>query len=149
MISQVYLNPENENLIIETFDHHLNRKREEEYDMVVLSSGFKPSRGFCRLAKTLALVKNPYGFLTTAFDEPVSASRPGIFVCGGIEAPQDIPETVIQAGAAAAYIAASGIYGKPPAWDTYRQRRSDIFEPARREDTRKSFGIQSAIYPQI
>ena len=45
MISQVYLNPENENLIIETFDHHLDRKKEEEYDLVVLSTGFKPSEG--------------------------------------------------------------------------------------------------------
>ena len=102
MISQVYLNPENENLIIETFDHHLNRKKEEEYDLIVLSSGFKPSDGFIDLAKQLGLVMNPYGFLATEFDEPVATSRPGVFVCGGIEAPKDIPETVIQAGAAAA-----------------------------------------------
>jgi len=102
MISQVYLNPENENLIVETFDHHLNQKKEEEYDLVVLSSGFKPSDDFIDLSKQLGLVKNPYGFLTTEFDEPVATSRPGIFVCGGIEAPKDIPETVIQAGAAAA-----------------------------------------------
>jgi heterodisulfide reductase subunit A len=102
MISQVYLNPENENLIIETFDHHLNRKKEEEFDLVVLSSGFKPSEGFADLAGKLGLAANPYGFLTTEFDEPVSTSRPGVFVCGGIEAPKDIPETVIQAGAAAA-----------------------------------------------
>ncbi|MGA8179926.1 MAG: FAD-dependent oxidoreductase, partial [Desulfobacterales bacterium] len=102
MISQIYLNPENENLIIETFDHHLHRKKEEEYDLVVLSSGFKPSEGFADLSARLGLAVNPYGFLTTEFDEPVSTSRPGVFVCGGIEAPKDIPETVIQAGAAAA-----------------------------------------------
>jgi heterodisulfide reductase subunit A len=102
MISQVYLNPENENLIIETFDHHLNEKREDEFDLIVLSSGFKPSNDFVDLAKKLGLVTNPYGFLATEFDEPVATSRPGVFVCGGIEAPKDIPETVIQAGAAAA-----------------------------------------------
>ena len=102
MISQIYLNPETENLIIETFDHHLERKKEEEYDLVVLSSGFKPSEGFIDLSRQLGLVANPYGFLTTEFDEPVSTSRPGVFVCGGIESPKDIPETVIQAGAAAA-----------------------------------------------
>ncbi len=102
MISQVYLNPENDNLIIETFDHHLNCKKEEEYDLVVLSSGFKPSDDFIDLTKQFGLVTNPYGFLTTEFDEPVTTSRPGIFVCGGIESPKDIPETVIQAGAAAA-----------------------------------------------
>ncbi len=102
MISQVYLNSENENLIIETFDHHLNRKKEEEYDLIVLSSGFKPSDDFIDLAKQLDLVTNFYGFLAAGFDEPVATSRPGVFVCGGIEAPKDIPETVIQAGAAAA-----------------------------------------------
>ncbi|MEJ2658718.1 MAG: FAD-dependent oxidoreductase, partial [Desulfobacterales bacterium] len=102
MISQVYLNPENENLIIETFDHHLNRQKEEEYDLVVLSTGFKPSQGFVDLAGRLGLAENLYGFLATEYDEPVSTSRPGVFVCGGIESPKDIPETVIQAGAAAA-----------------------------------------------
>ena len=102
MISQVYWNPENDNLHIETFDHHLNRKVEEEYDMVVLSSGFKPTDALTDLTKRLKIVKNPYGFLSTAFDEPVATSRPGVMVCGGVETPKDIPETVIQAGAAAA-----------------------------------------------
>ena len=102
MISQVYLNPENDNLIIETFDHHLNCKKEEEYDLVVLSSGFKPSEDFAELTRRLGVVTNPYGFLTTEFDEPVSTSQPGVYVCGGVESPKDIPETVIQAGAAAA-----------------------------------------------
>ena len=104
MISQVYLNPENENLIIETFDHHLNRKQEEEYDLVVLSSGLKPSEDFTDLAQRLGVVTNPYGFLSTEFDTPVATSRPGVYVCGGIEAPKDIPETVVQAGAAAAAV---------------------------------------------
>jgi heterodisulfide reductase subunit A len=107
MISQVYLNPANENLIIETFDYRLNRKQEEEYELVVLSSGFKPAADFADLAQRLGLVTNPYGFLATEFDTPVATSRAGIYVCGGIEAPKDIPETVVQAGAAAA--AAAGL----------------------------------------
>jgi heterodisulfide reductase subunit A2 len=106
MISQVYQNAENENLTIETYDHHLNRKIEAEYDLVVLSSGFQPRKEFSDLAKRLGLVTNPYGFFTNASDEPVSTSRSGIFVCGGIEEPKDIPETVVQAGAAAAEAAA-------------------------------------------
>jgi heterodisulfide reductase subunit A2 len=102
MISQVYQNPETRGLVIETFDHDRNRKVEEEYDMVVLSSGFKPHEDFLDLARRLGLRTNPFGFLTTPFDNPVATSRPGVFVCGGVEAPKDIPETVIQAGAAAA-----------------------------------------------
>ncbi len=104
MISQVYLNPENENLMIETFDQHTNDKIEEEYDLVVLSSGLKPSAGFSELTKQLGLITNPYGYISTEFDEPVSTTKPGIYVCGGTEAPKDIPETIIQAGAAAAEI---------------------------------------------
>ncbi len=102
LISQVYLNPDNENLIIETFDHHRNRKVEEEYDLVVLSSGFKPSDDWNDLVNRLGLTVNPYGFITADFDDPVATSREGVFACGGIESPKDIPETVIQAGAAAA-----------------------------------------------
>jgi heterodisulfide reductase subunit A len=102
LISQVYLNPANDNLIIETFNHHLNRTIEEAYEMVVLSSGFKPSRNFSDVAEKLQIVTGRYGFLATQFDTPVSTSRPGIYVSGGIEAPKDIPETVVQAGAAAA-----------------------------------------------
>lgn len=101
MISQVYLNPQNDNLIIETFDHHLNNTLEEEYDLVVLSSGFQPGKGWKTLADRLGVSLNPYGFACGDFDEPVSTSRPGVYVCGVIESPKDIPETVIQAGAAA------------------------------------------------
>ena len=106
MISQVYLEPDSEALIIETFDHHLNRKVEETYDLVVLSSGFKPSEAFGDLAKRLEIDTNPYGFALTDFQHPVHTSRPGVFVCGATETPKDIPETVIQAGAAAAEAAA-------------------------------------------
>ncbi|MCP4689524.1 MAG: CoB--CoM heterodisulfide reductase iron-sulfur subunit A family protein, partial [Desulfobacterales bacterium] len=89
MISQVYLNPENDNLIIETFDHHLNRKIEEEYNMVVLSSGLRPSSDFNDLASRLGLAVNAHGFLSVEFDEPGSTSRPGVYVCGAAETPKD------------------------------------------------------------
>ncbi|MBU0988322.1 MAG: FAD-dependent oxidoreductase, partial [Proteobacteria bacterium] len=102
MISQVYLNPQDESLIVETFDHEKNRGVEEPYDMVVLSSGFKPSQDGLALVQRLGIVSNPFGFVSADFDEPVCTSRPGVFVCGGMESPKDIPETVIQAGAAAA-----------------------------------------------
>jgi heterodisulfide reductase subunit A2 len=102
LISQVSWNPENDNLIIETFDHLKNRNNEEEFDLVVLSSGFQPTKSFTDLASRLGIPSTAYGFLETPFDDPVKTSRPGVFVCGGIETPKDIPETVIQAGAAAA-----------------------------------------------
>jgi len=105
LISQVSWNPENDGLIIETFDHAANRKKEETYDLVVLSSGFRPSRSFTDLADRLGIAVTAYGFPKTPFDDPVKTSLPGVYVCGGVETPKDIPETVIQAGAAAAEIA--------------------------------------------
>lgn len=104
MISQLYVNPQSENLVVETFDHHINGTVEEEYDLVVLSSGFQPSKGWINLADRLNIHLNPYGFACGDFDEPVSTSRPGVYVCGVLESPKDIPETVIQAGAAAAEV---------------------------------------------
>ncbi len=101
MISQVYLNPINNNLVIETFDPHVKCKKETEYELVVLSSGLKPTESFLDLSKTLGLQCNQYGFLNASFDDPASTSVPGVYVCGAVEAPKDIPETVIQAGTAA------------------------------------------------
>ncbi|MCF8078093.1 MAG: FAD-dependent oxidoreductase [Desulfobacterales bacterium] len=102
MISQVYLSPETENLIIETFDHEQHRKKEETFDLLVLSSGFQPPGSWRDLAGRLGLDLNPYGFAQAPFDEPAATNRAGVYVCGGIESPKDIPETVVQAGAAAA-----------------------------------------------
>jgi heterodisulfide reductase subunit A2 len=104
MISQLYLNPQNENLVIETFDHHINDSVEEEYDLVVLSGGFQPSEGCKSLADRLQIQLNPYGFVCGNFESSVSTSRSGVYVCGAMESPKDIPETVIQAGAAAAEV---------------------------------------------
>jgi heterodisulfide reductase subunit A-like polyferredoxin len=131
LISQVYLNPDNENLIIETFDHHRNRKIEEEYDLVVLSSGFKPAEDWKDLIGRLGLTVGPYGFLAGDIDDPVATTREGVFACGGIEEPKDIPETVIQAGAAAAEAALVIHTGRDTATTTIEEipERVDEGEP--------------------
>jgi heterodisulfide reductase subunit A len=106
MISQIYLNPRTEGLIVETFNNRLGRKIEEEFDMIVLSCGFQPSASVAHLVQTLGLKTNPYGFVQTGARRPLEAGRPGVFVCGAAEAPKDIPDTVVQAGAAASQAAA-------------------------------------------
>jgi len=75
---------------------------EEEFDLVVLSVGFRPSRKGVDLAQRLDIQLNKYGFCQTGEFTPVETSRPGIFVCGAFQGPKDIPETVMQASAAAA-----------------------------------------------
>lgn len=73
----------------------------ETFDMVVLSTGFRVSSELKELAEKLGIELNESHFASTGSFSPVSTSRPGIYVCGLFESPKDIPETMIQASAAA------------------------------------------------
>jgi heterodisulfide reductase subunit A len=75
--------------------------RREPFDLVVLSVGLEPSDRFRSLARGLGARLNPYGFLATHPFRPLATSREGVFAAGAATGPKDIPETVIQAGAAA------------------------------------------------
>ena len=44
---------------------------------------------------------NSYKFVKTSELSPVSTSREGIYVCGALQGPKDIPQSVVEAGAAA------------------------------------------------
>ncbi len=74
----------------------------EVYDMVVLSTGIKPAKGAAELAEACGIELNDHGFCKTARSRPTSVNREGIYVCGPFTEPKDIPETVAQAGGAAA-----------------------------------------------
>jgi heterodisulfide reductase subunit A-like polyferredoxin len=74
----------------------------EEFEMVVLSVGVKPNAETQAMAGRLDLSLNEYGFSNTLAFNPTATTRPGIFVAGTFSEPKDIPETVIEASAAAA-----------------------------------------------
>lgn len=74
---------------------------EEIFNMVVLSVGLQPNPNISALAKKLNVELNEYDFCKTTTFNPVETSRPGVFVCGTFKEPKDIPETVIEASAAA------------------------------------------------
>jgi len=80
---------------------------DEEFDMIVLSVGLDIEKPTIDLAHRLDVDLNQYNFVSTGSFTPVKTSRPGIFVCGVLQGPKDIPETVTQASGAAAV--ASGI----------------------------------------
>ncbi len=82
------------------------RVQEEDFDLVVLSAGLKPSPEAVETAKRLGLELNPYNFCRVAPFSGVASSRPGIFVAGAFTEPKDIPETVMQTSAAAGEAAA-------------------------------------------
>ncbi len=75
--------------------------REEVFDMVVLSTGFRISPELKELAENLGIELNEHSYTKTEAFSPVASSRPGIYVCGLFESPKDIPETIVQASAAA------------------------------------------------
>lgn len=73
----------------------------EPFDMVVLSVGLKPASTVIDLAERLEVEVDRYGFIVTGAFSPVATSRSGIYVCGVSEGPKDIPESVMEASAAA------------------------------------------------
>ncbi len=72
---------------------------EEEFDMVVLCVGITPDAS--GLAGALGVELNEHGFVASDDFMSVKSSREGIYVCGALESPKDIPDSVIQASASA------------------------------------------------
>ncbi|MBN2270131.1 MAG: FAD-dependent oxidoreductase, partial [Sedimentisphaerales bacterium] len=75
---------------------------EEEFDMVVLSSGLCAGEKNAKLAEVCRIDLNQYKFAESARFMPTASSRPGIYLAGAFESPKDIPESVTQASGAAA-----------------------------------------------
>jgi len=81
---------------------------EIDADMVVLALAMQPSKGTADAAKVLKIGRDKDGFLAEAHPKlkPVESVTAGIFLAGAAQGPKDIPETVAQAGAAAAKVIA-------------------------------------------
>jgi len=74
----------------------------EIFDMIVLSIGLEAAPDSIALAKKLNIDLTRSNFAKTTSFEPVSTSREGIYVCGAFQGPKDIPESIVDASAAAA-----------------------------------------------
>jgi len=79
-------------------------KVEEDYDMVVLATAAIPPRGTRSLAELLGVAIGPDGFFATVDEEGGfnTSTREGIYLAGCSTGPKDIPDSVIEAGAAVA-----------------------------------------------
>jgi heterodisulfide reductase subunit A len=73
-------------------------------DMVVLSTGFEPQADAGKVAATFGIGRSQDGFFLERHPKlaPVETASEGIFLAGACQAPKDIPDSVAQAGAAAA-----------------------------------------------
>ena len=79
----------------------------ETFDMVVLSVGLETPPEVLKLAQTLNLDLTEGKFCETASLNPTATNRDGIYVCGAFQGPKDIPQSIIEAGSAAAVAGAS------------------------------------------
>jgi heterodisulfide reductase subunit A-like polyferredoxin len=75
---------------------------EKVFDLVVLAVGIEPKISVTESIRRLGIEMNEHGFCTTDRLSPLTTSMPGVFVGGAFQEPKDIPETVMQASAAAA-----------------------------------------------
>ncbi len=74
----------------------------ETFNQVVLSVGMETPEAVTEMAQRFEIDLTRGNFCQTSVFEPVATSRPGIFVCGAFQGPRDIPQSVVDASAAAA-----------------------------------------------
>jgi heterodisulfide reductase subunit A-like polyferredoxin len=74
---------------------------EEPFDMVVLSVGMETPSDVLELSHNLGIELSKGQFCHTRPFQPVVTSRPGVYVCGAFQGPKDIPQSVMEASAAA------------------------------------------------
>jgi len=97
---------EGDKLVVWGVDTLSGRKVEIKADMVVLGTAVVPSKGSVELGKILRTATDEYGFFSEAHIKlkPVESMTGGIYLAGCAQSPKDIPDTVAQAGAAAAKV---------------------------------------------
>ena len=106
-VSRIY--EEDGQLIVKGADTLMGGEAVEiKADMVVLATAVQSQDKSEELAQTLHISYDKYGFFAEAHPKlrPVETNTAGIFLAGACQAPRDIPETVAQASAAGAKVAA-------------------------------------------
>ena len=100
------VSPEGNKLIVQGSDLIANKQLKIEADLVVLAAAIEPDKSARPLATMLTASMDTNDFFTEAHPKlrPVESPTAGIFLSGACQGPKDIPETVSQAGAAAAKV---------------------------------------------
>ncbi len=107
--------------------------REDTFNLVVLAHGLEAPKGTRALALATGIQFNQYGFCETSLFSPLATTMKGIFVAGAFQGPKSIPDSVIQAGGAAAAAAEllAPARGTLVTEKTYPEERSDAHEEPR------------------
>ena len=98
--------PEGDKLMVQASDLIANEQLHIAADLVVLAAAIEPDRTARPLATMLTASMDTNDFFTEAHPKlrPVESPTAGVFLSGACQGPKDIPETVSQAGAAAAKV---------------------------------------------
>jgi heterodisulfide reductase subunit A-like polyferredoxin len=110
---RIEVNPENENPIIKYEETTTGKVKSFEAELVVLAQAMVPQIT-TELAETLGieLTKDGFVLVPDRLLQPLDTTRPGIFACGYVHSPRDIPDSVTQASGAAGRAAEAIAGGK-------------------------------------
>ncbi len=100
------ITPEGDKLKVQASDLIANTQLHIDADLVVLAAAIEPDKSARSLATMLTASMDTNDFFTEAHPKlrPVESPTAGVFLSGACQGPKDIPETVSQAGAAAAKV---------------------------------------------
>jgi len=110
---RIEVNPENDNPIIWYEETISGQVKCFEAELVVLAQAMVPQITK-ELAKTLGIELDDDGFVKVLdkLVQPLDTTKPGIFACGYVHSPRDIPDSVTQASGAAGRAAEAMTGGK-------------------------------------
>ncbi|MGC9110276.1 MAG: FAD-dependent oxidoreductase [candidate division WOR-3 bacterium] len=103
-VSAIRAVPETGDLLI-AYEDEQGVLHDEVYNLVVLSSALVANPEMVALCERLGVKVDPQGFVQTSALYPVATSRAGVFACGVLTEPKDIPETVTEATGCAGAVA--------------------------------------------
>jgi heterodisulfide reductase subunit A len=103
--SEVIEQSETGNLLLKVEDPDIGHLLEIKADLVVLSCATIPSSGSEQLSQILHIELDENGFFKEIHPKlrPVETNVRGIYICGAAQGPKDIPDSIVQAKAAASF----------------------------------------------
>ena len=100
-IHSVVEEPGTDNLILNYADEE-GKMHKEIFDIVILSVGLEIPQESIELAERIDVDLDKYNFVKTPTFNPLSTSRPGVYVSGSFQGPKDIASSVAEASGSAA-----------------------------------------------
>jgi heterodisulfide reductase subunit A len=104
--SEIVEDSDTKNLLLKVEDPDIGQFLKIEADLVVLSCATIPSSGTGQLSQVLGIKRDENGFFKEVHPKlrPVETNVRGIYICGAAQGPKDIPDSIIQANAAASFV---------------------------------------------